>query len=428
MRDGECDVGFSTGTVTLPGFDFDLDVGELRDSAGEPVPLRPQCVAVLRCLAESLGRIVFKEDLMRTVWPGVVVTDDSLVQCIRELRHALGDADHRVVRTEHRRGYRLVPASVVSIEPSLADGFAEEVRFATSHDGVRIAYACRGNGVPVVRAARFISHLDYDFVCLTEGPILQAVARRHRLVRFDQRGQGLSDRHVGAGTLDDSVSDLRAVVDAAGLSRFVLWSIGGGAASAVRFAVRYPERVERLIISAGWTRGMAIRKDPRWIAAGEEVMKIYEAFWNASHMHVRRLGLLERQYPSMTVEQRSSYDQMLRDACSGFSAASAFRASMYFDVTDDLGNVRCPTLVTRSQRDLVTPFEEVRLLVAGIPRARLVMLDSADHMPLPQAPAFDELVHAMERFIGESELTHGDRQTTEQTGPATGTEQSPKSV
>jgi pimeloyl-ACP methyl ester carboxylesterase len=277
---------------------------------------------------------------------------------------------------------------------------------------VRIAYACSGNGVPVVRAARFISHLDYDLVCLTEGPIQQALARRHRLIRFDQRGQGLSDRHVGAGTLDDSVSDLRAVVDAAGLSRFVLWSIGGGAASAIRFAARYPERVERLIISAGWARGMAVRKDPRWIDAGEATMKMYEVFWNDPHSDVRRLGGFARQYPVLTVEQRRSYDQMLREACSGFSAESALRASMFFDVTNELGGVRCPTLVTRSQRDLVTPFEEVRLLVAGIPRARLVTLDSDNHMPLPQEPAFNVLVDAIEGFIGESELIDGSRQTT----------------
>ncbi len=409
--------------IALNGFRYDLEANELLDGAGERVQLRPQCLGVLRCLAQRAGQVVSKEELMHAVWPGMIVTDDSLVHCVGELRHALGDARRRVLQTEPRRGYRLVSARVPNggatgdstgdstgdatgdaTGDSTVDGLpSQEIRFAISADGVRIAYASHGQGVPVVRAARFASHLDHDLSCLTEGPILQAVARRHRLIRFDQRGQGLSDRHVDVGTLEDSVRDLEAVVDAEGLSRFVLWAIGSGVASAVRFAALHPERVERLILSAGWARGVAHRTGGNWAALGASTLRFIEALWDKPYTSRASVRFDWREYPGATPEQLLSYDELQRLSCSGAVAASAIGFSAEFDVTGDLGKVRCPALVTHSAREHQTPFDEARLMVAGIPGARLATLDSDNHMPLPQEPAFDALVMAMDEFIDEGE-------------------------
>ena len=146
-----------TPTIDLPGgFTFDLLRRELHDASGERVALRRQSLAVLHCLALQPGRLVGKDDLIRHVWPDVVVTDDSLIQCIRDLRRALGDVEHRIVQNEPRAGYRLTATQNAAPLPA-ADAseaaFRQDIRFATSFDGTRIAWAASGDGPPLVRAA-----------------------------------------------------------------------------------------------------------------------------------------------------------------------------------------------------------------------------------------------------------------------------------
>lgn len=393
------------GAIALNGHTFDFEANELLDEAGEPVSLRPQCLAVLRCLAGSLGRMVAKEELMRAVWPGVVVTDDSLVQCIGELRRALGDADHRVVRTEHRRGYRLVASSAAGHAAEHAGGAEQEVRFVASYDGVRIAYACCGEGAPVVRAAPGVSHLGHDMDCLANGPILRAVASRHHLIRYDRRTQGLSDRRVKTFTMDDSVHDLLAVADAEGLSRFVLWGLGS--MLPIRFAARYPDRVERLILCGCPARGVAERTDGVWGNTGPAGDRMVEALWEDEGSPVRSGGGpngLCREYPTGTPAQVRSHDRLKMLSCTGEAALAIWNAAKNWNVVADLEHVRCPTLVLQSRRNRTVLLEEAELIAARIPDARLVVLDTDNWMPLPQEPAFDEMVREMNAFIAESAL------------------------
>ena len=408
MRDADSESDTPIGRVELHRFDYDLEADELRDGAGEAVTLRPHCLGVLRVLARNAGRVVGKDELIRAVWPNETVSDDSLVHCIGTLRQVLGDDQHRLLRTEPRRGYRLVPARAPAAahrgDPGADIVPPQEPGFATTADGVRIAYACCGAGVPVVRAAGELSHLDYDMRCLTEGPILRALARGHRLIRYDQRGQGLSDRDVEPRSLDDQVRDLQAVVDAQGLPRFVLWAIGAAAPSAIRFAALRPERVERLIISAGWARGRALRGDSYWTRLGEAYLEDLEAEWGyeTSNVRVGRLmtGGMER-YPGATAEQIRSLDAMLLRTVSPSAAAGALRVAAGSDVISDLARIRCPTLVTHCRRSRVTPLDEARRMAEGIPGARLVVLDSANDMPLPGEPAFAELVRLIEDFVAQ---------------------------
>ena len=389
--------------IVLKGHRFDTEADELLDEAGEPVRIRPQCLGVLRCLAASAGRVVTKQDLMRAVWPGTVVTDDSLVQCISELRRALGDANHRVVRTELRRGYRLVPSSTAGGAPA-SGGFPQEVRFATSYDGVRIAYTCSGNGVPVVRD-RSMSHLDYEMDCLAGGPIHREMANRYRLIRYDRRGQGLSDRHATISTIEQMLRDLIAVVDAEGLARFVLWSFGAGP-PAIRFAARYPDRVERLILQGAQARGLAGRRDDVYstIPAADVLLK---ELWEDESSMVRSGGgpiSPSRQYPTGTLEQVRSYDRFRRVSCTAEGAMAWWRAAKYWNVAADLERVRCPTLVLHSQRNRTVLFEEAELIAARVPDNRFVALDTDNWMPLPQEPAFDVAVREIHAFIAQSRL------------------------
>lgn len=232
----------------LRGFVFDLSDLELRDSAGRCVGLRPKSREVLKCLVVRANRVVPKDELMRQVWPSVVVTEDSLVQCIAELRRALNDARHDLIRTEMRRGYRLVLPAAGSEAADTASGPAERtalqqaIRFATTADGVRFGYALSGSGPALVRTTHWTTSVESDWRNPVTGPLLQRLSRRFRLLRYDGRGAGLSDRAALPKGLDDWVSDLEAAVDAAGLERFALLGTCSSGCSAIRYASRHPER------------------------------------------------------------------------------------------------------------------------------------------------------------------------------------------
>lgn len=406
---------YAAGSVLLNGYRFDREAKELLDGSGKAVPLRAQCLGVLSRLASKPGHVVTKEELMQAVWPDVVVTDDSLVQCIGDLRRVLGDAQHRFVQTVHRRGYRLIPSRLSGVEPGVPESATipsshdaappQEVRYATCADGAKIAYACCGEGVPIVRGTMWISHLDYDLNCqIGFGPMVRVLVRGHRVIRYDRRGQGLSDRNVLPGSLDTAVADLKAVVDAAELSRFVLWGCEPSVPCAIRFAAFYPERVERLILSAGFVRGIMARGEAAWSAARSDATKtLIEEHWADENPQIR-LMILTPSYPGATQAQMRSLDELLRNSCTTVAAMSSFRSLARVDVSADLSRIRCPTLVTHSRRELLTPFDEIRRMVAGIPDARLLTLDSDNVVPVPHEPAFGEMMSRMQEFIAEGQL------------------------
>jgi pimeloyl-ACP methyl ester carboxylesterase/DNA-binding winged helix-turn-helix (wHTH) protein len=393
------------GRVRLPGFVFDAGRAELRNAHGERITLRPQVFTVLHCLASRAGELVSKDELMQAVWPGAAVTQDSLVQCIGELRRALYDDQHQTVQTQPRRGYRLVPAAAP--EPTGAEApetpgggaFHQEIRFAATPDGARLAYASSGAGAPLVRAAHWMTHLDWDWRSATLGPRIQALSRRHRLVRYDGRGYGLSDWSAEPGTLDDWVNDLEAVVDAAGLERFALLGASGGAPVSIRFAARHPERVTRLVLLGGFARGLLRRGGGAGVEQTFEAMlRLLEDGWAQDNSAFRQL-MTSMFWPGASSAQMDSFNQLQRVSCTPQRAVSLLRCIADFDATPDLPRVRCPTLVLHSPRDSRVPFAEGRLIAASIPDARLEPFDSPNHTPLVDEPAYEIVQQGMDDFL-----------------------------
>ena len=188
--------------IELPAFVFDIERRELRAAAGARVTLRPQTLAVLDCLARSADQVVTKDELMQAVWPDLAVTDDSLVQCIKDLRRALKDDARSIIQTLPKRGYRLVPGGEVPLPPAttpLSAAFQQDIRFATTADGARIAYATSGDGPPLVRAVHWMTHVDLDCHSAVYGPWIQGLSQRYRHVRYDARGCGLGPWHATPG-------------------------------------------------------------------------------------------------------------------------------------------------------------------------------------------------------------------------------------
>ncbi len=395
-----------TNKLEISGFVFDVQHAELRCARGERVPLRPQVLAVLQCLARRPGFIVSKDELMRCVWPKVVVGDDSLVQCILELRHALHDDTRCIVQTEPRRGYRLAGALARSasqegseLGSAEAPQFRQDIRFATAADGARLAFAASGQGAPLLRCAHWMTHLDWDWRSATLGPAIQALSQQHRLVRYDGRGYGLSDWDSAPGSFEQSVDDLLAVADAAELESFALFGVSTGAAAAIRFAARHPQRVTALVLMGGFARGVLRRGAASTSLDNFHAMlRLIEDGWSRDNPAFRQL-ITSLHWPGATAQQMESFNHLQRVSCTPQAAVALLRREAECHVVDDLAAVTCPTLVLHSPRDARVPFEEGRLIASSIRGARLEPFDSPNHLPLSGEPAFDTVRELIDDFL-----------------------------
>jgi pimeloyl-ACP methyl ester carboxylesterase/DNA-binding CsgD family transcriptional regulator len=275
-------------------------------------------------------------------------------------------------------------------------GVKQEVCFCTSPDGLRLAYAVHGIGPPLVRVATWLTHLGLDW----ESPVwrhwLDRLGEGHTVVRYDERGCGLSDARVGEPSLEAWVGDLEAVVEAAGVARFALLGISQGAAIAVAYAARHPERVSHLVLYGGYARGRKLRGE---LAEEQALIAAIRAGWTEPNPAFRRMFSMLF-LPHGTVEQMSWHEDLLRATTSGANAARLFDARGALDVTSFAPQVRAPTLVLHARDDRAVPVEEATRLAALIPGAHLTVLDSANHILLSDEPAWEDFLFELHRFLG----------------------------
>ena len=389
----------SPTVLQWPGFRFDVVRRELSTDGGTPVPLRDKCLRVLECLAARPSEVIEREALMRHVWPRVVVTDDSLVQCIGELRRVLRDDAHALIVTVPKRGYRfVVPEAKLAAAAPAPPRFDQQVRFATTTDGVRIAFAISGKGMPMIRAGHWMTHLDHDWCGAAQGPRIRAWSEHFRLVRYDMRGCGLSDRAIPEATFEADLRDLEAVADAAGFDRFVLLGTSGGAPKAIRYAARHPERVALLLVLGGCALGPMRRHPAPTQENADAFLRIIEEAWGRENPMSRQI-MTSVMYPGATAEQARAFNDLQRAACSGARAVEILRTEGRIDVTADLADIACPTLVMHNPRDAAVPFDEGRRIAAGIAGSEFATFDSDNHMPMSHEPAFDTLTRTVVSFV-----------------------------
>jgi len=272
----------------------------------------------------------------------------------------------------------------------------QEVRFCTAPDGVRLAYAVHGRGPPLVRVATWLTDLDSDW----ESPVwrhwLAALGERHTVVRYDERGCGLSDSEAGDLSLDTWVADLEAVVDAVGLDQFILVGVSQGAAVAVGYAAVHPKRVTDLVLYGGYARGRRHRGQRK---EEDAVIAAIRAGWDEVDPTFRRV-FSALFLPDGTPEQMAWYEELLRSTTSTETAVRLIEARGSLDVRRLAPKVRARTLVIHSRDDRVVPVEEGRLLAALIPGARLILLESANHILLADEPAWRYFVSELHAFLG----------------------------
>ncbi len=208
-------------------------------------------------------------------------------------------------------------------------------------------------------------------------------------------------------TLDDEVRDLEAVVDAAGLERFALLGRSQGGAIAIRYAARHPQRVTKLVTIGGLARGASQRgEQSRTLESVMAFCKVLEDGWGNANSAFRQVWTSQA-FPGATPEQQDAYNQLQRVACSPQDAATLHRMNCNYNAIADLPLVQCPTLVLHNPDDALIPFEEGRLIAAGIPDAQLEQFKSANHVPLPGEPAFGLVMRLIEEFLGDAALGRG---------------------
>ena len=404
------------------GCELDLDRYELR-CGGTIKPVEPQVFDVLAVLIRERGRVVPKDELLDTVWGNRFVSESALTSRVKAARRAIGDdgRTQRLIRTVHGRGYQFVgqvaepsawpPAETEASEtrtpamvgeaaapaPSLP---AQQIRFCTARDGTRLAYATIGHGPPLVKAANWLSHLDYDW----ESPVwrhwLLELSRRFRLLRYDERGCGLSDWDIRRFSFDDWVEDLETVVDAAGLDRFPVLGISQGGPVAIAYAVRHPERVSHLVLLGSFAQGRRKRATtPEEQQLAEARIDLVRLGWGRPDPTYRQT-FVARFLPEAAQDQWRAFDDLQHRSTSTANAWRFVDEMANIDITDIAPKVTVPTLILCSRREPDNTFEQSRILCGLIPGSRLVPLDSANHLLPESDPAWQHFLTAIDEFLG----------------------------
>ncbi|HLZ27617.1 MAG TPA: alpha/beta fold hydrolase [Chloroflexota bacterium] len=280
----------------------------------------------------------------------------------------------------------------------------QQIRFCTAEDGVRIAYAIHGGGAPLVRAATWMTHLQHDWDSPLWKHWLEGLASGRTVVRYDERGCGLSDRDVPELSLDRSVADLEAVVDATGLEQFALLGTSQGGPTAVAYAVRHPERVSKLVLYGSYARGRLRRGSESARRELEAMLALIAAGWGQDNPAFRRV-FTTLFVPDATAEQERWFDELQRLSTAPEMAVRIRRSRDEIDISDLAPRVRTPTLILHARGDAAVPFQEGRLLATLIPSARFVPLEGRNHILLANEPAWPRFLQELDGFLGSTSVS-----------------------
>ena len=275
----------------------------------------------------------------------------------------------------------------------------QKLHFTDSFDGVRIAYAISGDGPPLVKAAHFLNHLQFDWQSPVWRHWMEAFSSEYTYIRYDERGTGLSDWDVENISLEAWVQDLAAVVDEVGLQRFPLMGASQGGPVAIRYAIEQPERVSHLILYGAYGRGrMAEGAADEESSSAHALLRMTESGWAQDNPGFRRMFATEF-IPEASLEELRSFEHVMQLSASAENAARTMRAMAEIDVLEDAANLKLPTLVLHCRQDQAVSFERGRKLAGVIPGARFVPLESKNHILRSDEPAWSKFLREIRGFL-----------------------------
>jgi class 3 adenylate cyclase/DNA-binding winged helix-turn-helix (wHTH) protein len=387
--------------------ELDLDRYELRRD-GTVVELEPQVFDVLAYLVEHRDRVVTKAELLDEVWGDRFVSESALTSRMKQARRAIGDDGRTqgMIRTAHRRGYRFVapvteagsteagsttPAAAPVRPPGEPRQVSVPIRYAKS-DGLNIAFQITGQGPPdLVLVAGFVSHLDMDWAHPAHTRFLDRLGSFSRLIRFDKRGTGLSDRPGGVPDLETRMDDVRAVMDRAGSERAVLFGYSEGGPMAALFAATYPERTEALVLYGSYARRLWSPDYP-WATTEAERLRYGEQLerdWGwENDMRIM--------CPSADESLARWWGERCRASASPGTVRTLIEMNSVVDVRAVLPTIGVPTLVMHRTGDRDSRVEEGRFIAEQIPGARFIELSGDDHFVAVDP---DQILDPVEEFV-----------------------------
>lgn len=279
----------------------------------------------------------------------------------------------------------------------------QEVRFSRAPDGPRLAWGRHGSGPPLVIASCWLSHLQYDWQSPVWRHFLDRLGGIATVVRYDERGYGLSDWDVDDFSLESRVADLETIVDDAGLDRFALMGMSNGGPVAIEYAYRHPERVTRLVFYGA--HATLRPEDEEEADLHRTFVQMIRVGWERPDSTFRRVFTTSL-IPSATEEQKRWVDELLRMSTSAANAVAARRERELVDVTDRLPSLSVPTLVLHSKDDRMMECERGLAIASAIPHARLVLLESENHIVLADEPAWQTFLDELTAFMATETREH----------------------
>ena len=276
----------------------------------------------------------------------------------------------------------------------------QRIGFCEVGDGTKIAYATVGSGPPLLKAANWLNHLEFDWASPIWGKSFAAIARYRTFIRYDERGCGLSDWDVKDLSFESFVEDLEAVADRQELDRFPLLGISQGCAVSIAYAVRHPERVSGLVLMSGYPAGWRHLASPEEQARREAVLTLTEVGWGTDNPAYRHI-FSQTFMPDASAEDLAWFDEFQRQTTSPQNAARFQEAFGQIDVRDRLAEVTAPTIVLHSKHDQRIPLEQGRAVASGIPDAHFVPLESRNHILVDHEPAWQVCLETVGRFLAE---------------------------
>jgi pimeloyl-ACP methyl ester carboxylesterase len=378
--------------------ELDLAARELR-VGGAPRGVEPKAFDLLAYLLDQRARVVSHDELMDALWPGIIVTEAALARTVMKARKAVGDSaeEQRIIRTVPKRGYRFV-ATLESArqarapQPAAAD--LSPVQFARS-GGVHVAWRSLGSGSPAILfVPGFVSHLDNRYAVPALMRFEARLARKRRLVTFDKRGMGLSERVGYPPTVENTVADMVAVLDAAGIEQAVLFGVSEGGPATALFAATQPARTRAVIMYGAFAKGVRSTDYP-W----GRPRKLFDAWLEEFIGAWGSPASLEYFAPNIAddPEARTEWARYLRNAATPASVRGILEALRDIDVREMLPRIGAPTLVMNRRGDRITRWEAGEDIARRIPGASFRLLEGDDHWWFIGDSA--AILHEIEAFL-----------------------------
>ncbi|WP_343080060.1 winged helix-turn-helix domain-containing protein [Ostreiculturibacter nitratireducens] len=375
--------------------------------SGAPVAVEPRVFDLIHLLVRNAGELVTRDRMIEEVWQGRIVSESAISACIAAARKAVGDdgKTQAVIRTVARRGLMLV-AEVTAVgaaaplpEPS-ADAprpaTVPRVRYIAGAGGQPIAVSVNGSGPPLLRVDAPAWDIEVEWTSPYWRDATEALAQSYRLARFTRRGFGDGGDAAPRVDYEALADDIGLVADAAGFERFALFSQSGGIHAALRFAVRHPSRVSRLVIAGGYVEGRSRRSGTD--VANDAFRRLVSEGWRSEAEGIGA-AFMFAYLPEGPLDAILAAARNLQGSVTKEAELALRDAINAVDNSALLPQVRCPTLIVHARHDAVHPLSEARKLAAGIPNAELLVLETANHLPLPGKPAWDVFLAAFRDFM-----------------------------